>query len=180
MTHLTYSACSKIWRFSRKAKYARLRTSRGRRMRLRESFSQRPSVRPRVKGFAVGFALDLAARRGAGACARLLTPARASLRDAVGGGYFASQPSLRTLRVLRRISAPYQTNLQAGGGEARFEGASPPMSKSHRPRQTVLRQDVRPRTTRIIPKSPRPPLLRFVAKILSILLILSKKTRVDS
>ncbi len=38
VTHLTYSALLEDWSFSIKAKYARLRTSRGRRMRLRESF----------------------------------------------------------------------------------------------------------------------------------------------
>ena len=48
-THLTYSALSKVGRFSHKAKYARLRTPRGPRMGFRESFSFRPSVQPQVK-----------------------------------------------------------------------------------------------------------------------------------
>ena len=41
---------------------------------------------------------------------------------------------------------PTKQTFRPMASEARFEGASPPMSKSHRPCQTALRQDVRPRT----------------------------------
>ena len=49
VTHLTYSASLEDWSFSIKAKYARLRTSRGRRMRLRESFFSGRISRPSSK-----------------------------------------------------------------------------------------------------------------------------------
>lgn len=52
-THLTYSAFVEDWRFSVKAKYARLRTPRGPRTGFRKSSSSRPYGRPRIKGFAV-------------------------------------------------------------------------------------------------------------------------------
>ena len=48
-THLTYSAPSKDWSFSTKAKYARLRTPRGLRTSFRKSFPFRPRMRPQAK-----------------------------------------------------------------------------------------------------------------------------------
>ena len=49
VTHLTYSAPSKDWSFSTKAKYAKLRTPRGLRTSFRKSFPFRPRMRPQTK-----------------------------------------------------------------------------------------------------------------------------------
>ena len=49
VTHLTYSAPSKDWSFSTKAKYAKLRTPRGLRTSFRKSFPFRPRMRPQAK-----------------------------------------------------------------------------------------------------------------------------------